>query len=58
MDVRPFVPADWPDVARIYADGLASGVATFETDVPSWEAWDAAHLSAPRLVADRDGHVV
>ena len=58
MDVRPFLPADWRDVARIYAEGLAGGVATFETDVPSWDAWDAAHLPAPRLVADRDGDVV
>ena len=58
MDVRPFLPADWRDVARIYAEGLAGGVATFETDVPSWDAWDAAHLPAPRLVAERDGDVV
>jgi len=58
MVVRPLEPSDWPDVARIYADGLASGVATFETEVPSWEAWDAAHLPAPRLVAERDGVVV
>jgi phosphinothricin acetyltransferase len=58
MNVRPFLPADWPDVARIYAEGLAGRVATFETDVPSWDAWDAAHLPAPRLVAERDGDVV
>lgn len=51
-------PADWPAVARIYAAGLASGVATFETAVPSWETWDAAHLEAPRLVADDGGGVV
>jgi L-amino acid N-acyltransferase YncA len=58
MVVRPLVAADWPDVARIYAQGLASGVATFETEVPSWEAWDAAQLPAPRLVSDRAGDVV
>jgi L-amino acid N-acyltransferase YncA len=58
MVVRPLVAADWPDVARIYAQGLATGVATFETEVPSWDAWDAAHLLAPRLVADRGGAVV
>jgi phosphinothricin acetyltransferase len=58
MAVRPLEPFDWPEVARIYADGLASGVATFETQVPSWEAWDAAHLPAPRLVAERDGALV
>ena len=58
MVVRPLEPSDWPAVARIYADGLASGVATFETQVPSWEMWDGAHLPAPRLVAERDGAVV
>ena len=58
MVVRPLEPSDWPDVARIYADGLASGVATFETQVPSWETWDAAHLPAPRIVAERNKAVV
>ncbi len=57
MLVRPMSAADWPAVARIYALGLASGVATFETDLPSWETWDAAHLAAPRLVADEAGDV-
>jgi phosphinothricin acetyltransferase len=58
MVVRPLERSDWPDVARIYAEGLASGVATFETEVPSWERWDTEHLRAPRLVADRGGRVV
>ena len=58
MVVRPLEPSDWPDVVRIYAEGLAGGVATFETQVPTWEEWDAAHLPAPRLVAERDGAVV
>jgi phosphinothricin acetyltransferase len=58
MDIRPLVSTDWPDIARIYAEGLAGGVATFETDVPSWDTWDAVHLPALRLVADRDGAVV
>ncbi|HEX5585026.1 N-acetyltransferase family protein [Gaiella sp.] len=57
MLVRDMTPADWPEVARIYADGLETRVATFETEVPSWEAWDAAHLSRPRLVVDLDGVV-
>jgi len=45
-------------VARIYADGLATGLASFETEVPSWDAWDAVHLPDPRLVAEQDGVVV
>jgi L-amino acid N-acyltransferase YncA len=50
--------ADWPAVAAIYAEGIASGHATFETEVPSWEAWDAAHLPAHRLVAVDEGGAV
>ncbi|HVB37940.1 MAG TPA: GNAT family N-acetyltransferase, partial [Vicinamibacterales bacterium] len=43
--------SDWPDVRRIYEEGLATGVATFETVAPSWEQWDAGRLPSPRLVA-------
>jgi len=55
--VRPLRHDDWPAVAAIYADGIATGDATFETDVPGWDAWDAAHLAEPRLVAEVDGAV-
>jgi L-amino acid N-acyltransferase YncA len=44
-------------VAAIFAEGIATGVATFEATVPTWEAWDAAHLAEHRLVAELDGHV-
>ncbi|HKP72831.1 MAG TPA: GNAT family N-acetyltransferase [Pyrinomonadaceae bacterium] len=45
---------DWERVRSIYVEGIATGDATFETDAPSWEKWDAAHLRQARLVA-RDG---
>jgi len=51
-------PEDWPAVRRILAEGIATGVATFETSVPSWEAWDGSHTGEHRLVADDDGQVV
>jgi|SRR5581483_2200152 len=51
-------PEHWPEVARIYADGIATRNATFETEVPGWERWDASHLAAHRFVALRDGAVV
>jgi L-amino acid N-acyltransferase YncA len=53
--VDAMAPDDWPAVAAIYAEGLETG--TFETQVPSWEAWDDAHLATPRLVARVDGAV-
>jgi L-amino acid N-acyltransferase YncA len=42
---------DWDAVRAIYAEGLATGDATFETEPPEWESWDAAHLPFARLVA-------
>jgi phosphinothricin acetyltransferase len=50
--------SDWDDVARIYADGIESGVATFETEVPAWEDWDRAHLAGHRLLARTEGGAV
>ena len=52
--IGPMVRSDWEEVAEIYAEGIATGDATFETEVPSWERWDADHLTDLRLVA-RDG---
>src|SRR5512136_1856221 len=49
---------DWEAVRVIYREGIAGGNATFETDVPNWEAWDKSHLRACRLVAKVDGQVV
>ena len=51
--VRALRPDDWPVVAAIFTEGIATGDATFETAVPGWEEWDAAHLPAHRLVAER-----
>lgn len=50
-------PADWPAVRRIYAEGIATGKASFETEVPDWPVWDAGHLSHSRLVAHRGDQV-
>ena len=58
MLVRPFDPRDYPAVAAVFAEGIATGRATFETAVPSWEEWDAAHLHEHRFVAEEDGDVV
>ena len=48
------LPADWPAVREIYLEGIATRQATFETDAPSWEAWDASHSPFARLVARQD----
>ncbi len=63
IEVPPVVIADlrpehWSEVARIYEDGIATGDATFETEVPTWMQWDGSHLGAHRFVAERDGTIV
>lgn len=45
------VSEDAARVLAIYAEGIATGAATFETEAPPWEAWDPAHLPECRLVA-------
>lgn len=50
-------PDDWPSVEAIYREGIATGLATFETEPPTWERWDASHRPDCRLVA-RDGERV
>ncbi len=49
---------DWTAVREIYVEGIAAGNATFETEPPSFERWDASHLPAHRLVARLDGAIV
>ena len=44
-------PHDWEFVLAIYLEGLATEQATFETEAPDWERWDAGHLAQCRLVA-------
>jgi len=48
-------PDDWPQVHAIYADGIATGQATFETEPPTWESWDARHSPGLRFVAEERG---
>src|SRR5262245_37680083 len=42
--------SDWEQVRSIYLEGVREGNSTFETEAPSWEAWDEAHVQSPRLV--------
>lgn len=44
--------ADWPAVSSIYAQGMLTGNATFQQEVPDWERWNHGHLPDLRYVAD------
>lgn len=51
LEIRELTKKDWPAVAAIYLDGIATGNATFETDIPTWGIWDSRHHKFCRFVA-------
>ena len=51
LTINTMVAEDWPAVREIYLQGIRTGNATFETDAPDWDKWNAAHLQSCRLVA-------
>ncbi len=57
MKIRPLQKKDWNAVRRIYQEGIDTGMATFETQVPNWETWDLKFLKKCRFVAERNGKV-
>ncbi len=49
---------DWPAVAAILKEGIATGHARFEDTIPTWEQFDSTHLSTCRLVARSGAAIV
>ena len=57
VHIEAMRPADWGEVAEVYGEGITTGNATFEAEVPSWAQWETSHLEGCRLVA-REGGVL
>ena len=51
VTVRPMTAAHAAGVLAVFAEGIATGHATFESAVPTWDAFDASHLPEHRFVA-------
>ncbi|MEZ4905907.1 MAG: N-acetyltransferase family protein [Spirosomataceae bacterium] len=51
MEIRNLTPQDYDQVAEVYRQGIATGFATFQNDIPDWESWDKSHLQVCRLGA-------
>lgn len=58
MEIRKMHKGDWPYVAQIYQEGMDTGIATFEKEVPNYGVWDANHLEVGRLVATNGNAVM
>lgn len=58
LEINDLLIEDWPKVRSIYLEGIATGLATFETEAPDWETWNANHMADCRLAARMDGSLV
>lgn len=54
----PMQPEHANAVLEIYQHGIASGMATFETEVPSWEKFNDKYLAHSRILAMIDNKPV
>jgi phosphinothricin acetyltransferase len=57
-EIRAMKPEDWPAVEAIFGEGIATRAATFETEPPTYDAFDASHHSEHRFVAVESSHIV
>ena len=57
MNIREMTAKDWNAVAQIYKDGMDTGLATFQSEIPAYSDWDSNHLKDCRLVAVDEGIV-
>lgn len=58
MKTEYLIQTHYESVKTIYAEGIATGNATFQTEAPEWKEWDASHLVFGRLVAVENGIVM
>ncbi|WP_336375846.1 GNAT family N-acetyltransferase [Aureisphaera galaxeae] len=58
MKILPLTKEHFPEVAAIYQEGLDTGIATFETEVPGWETWNQKFLPVCRYVALANERVI
>jgi L-amino acid N-acyltransferase YncA len=58
LTIRPMTPEDWPAVRRIYGEGIATGNATFATELPDWQNWDSSHRPDCRLIASDENEIL
>jgi len=57
--IKEMTEADWPEVSRIYQEGIDTNLATFQSECPTWDEWNSSHLRDCRLVIkEEDGEVL
>ena len=58
VEISAMLPNHWNEVAKIYQEGIQTGYATFEKEVPSWEKWNSAHVKACRIIGQINHEII
>ena len=56
--LRAMVTTDAEAILKIYEEGIQTGHATFEAEVPDWHKWDSGHLTQCRWLAEEEETVL
>lgn len=56
--IRKMEQKDLKEVLKIYQEGIDTGMATFQTEVPSERVWDEGHHATLRFVAEEHNRVI
>jgi phosphinothricin acetyltransferase len=56
--IEEIIASDWEQIANIYLEGIRTGKATFQTEVPTWESWNDGHVKSCRLAARSEDNIL
>jgi len=57
IEIKHMRSYHWSAVAEIYQEGIATRMATFETEIPSWDQWNKNHIDSCRFVAIKENQI-
>jgi L-amino acid N-acyltransferase YncA len=58
ITIQPMLASQSAQVLEIYRHGIESGMATFETEVPEWSAFEKKYLPHSRIIASMEDEIV
>ena len=58
VHLREMVTTDAEVIFKFYEEGIQTGCATFEAEVPDWHKWDSGHLTQCRWLAEEEDNVL
>ena len=56
--MRAMVKTDAEAILEIYEEGIQTGHATFEAEVPDWHKWDSGHLTQCKWLTEEEETVL